>query len=107
MDLADKEALKATVGEADIVVDATRVGMGDLADQSNLEQEWMRPGQMIVDTTSIPVITELLRRAEAAGATPITGLTMLVAQGALGEKIWFGVDMPIDDVKRDVFKDLK
>ena len=37
-----------------------------------------------------PAVTPLLRAAEETGATPVGGLGMLVAQGAMAVDIWLG-----------------
>ncbi|MDO4887308.1 MAG: shikimate dehydrogenase [Actinomycetaceae bacterium] len=102
-DLADKDALAESVASADIVVDATRVGMAPLEGESNLRTEWMRPGQAIVDTVYHPRQTKLLRQAAEAGAEPIEGLGMLLWQAAIAEEIWLGASMPVDDIRDLVF----
>ena len=102
-DVADEAALERAVREADIVVDATRVGMAPLENQSNIEEEWLRPGQAVVDTVYHPRKTKLLELAARAGATPIDGLGMLLWQAAIAEEIWLDVAMPVDRVREAVF----
>ena len=102
-DVADEAALERAVREADIVVDATRVGMAPLESQSNVKEEWLRPGQAVVDTVYHPRETKLLALAAQAGATPIDGLGMLLWQAAIAEEIWLDVAMPVDRVREAVF----
>ena len=102
-DVADEAALERAVREADIVVDATRVGMAPLESQSNIKEEWLRPGQAVVDTVYHPRETKLLTLAARAGATPIDGLGMLLWQAAIAEEIWLNVAMPVDRVREAVF----
>ena len=102
-DVADEAALERAVREADIVVDATRVGMAPLESQSNIKEEWLRPGQAVVDTVYHPRETKLLTLAARAGATPIDGLGMLLWQAAIAEEIWLDVAMPVDRVREAVF----
>ena len=102
-DVADEAALERAVREADIVVDATRVGMSPLESQSNVKEEWLRPGQAVVDTVYHPRETKLLALAAHAGATPIDGLGMLLWQAAIAEEIWLDVAMPVDRVREAVF----
>lgn len=102
-DVADEAALERAVREADIVVDATRVGMTPLENQSNIKEEWLRPGQAVVDTVYHPRKTKLLKLAARAGATPIDGLGMLLWQAAIAEEIWLDVAMPVDRVREAVF----
>lgn len=102
-DVADEAALERAVREADIVVDATRVGMSPLESQSNVKEEWLRPGQAVVDTVYHPRETKLLALAAHAGATPIDGLGMLLWQAAIAEEIWLDVAMPVERVREAVF----
>ena len=102
-DVADEAALERAVREADIVVDATRVGMAPLESQSNVREEWLRPGQAVVDTVYHPRETKLLALAAQAGATPIDGLGMLLWQASIAEEIWLDVAMPVDRVREAVF----
>lgn len=103
-DLADKDELADSVTSSDIVVDATRIGMAPFEDQSNIDQSWLHPGQAVADTVYHPVDTVLLNRARAAGATPVNGLGMLLWQAAVAEKIWLGLDMPVEYVRNAVFR---
>ena len=100
---AERAALERAVREADIVVDATRVGMAPLESQSNVKEEWLRPGQAVVDTVYHPRETKLLALAAHAGATAIDGLGMLLWQAAIAEEIWLDVAMPVDRVREAVF----
>ena len=102
-DVADEAALERAVREADIVVDATRVGMAPLESQSNVREEWLRPGQAVVDTVYHPRETKLLALAARAGATPIDGLGMLLWQAAIAEEIWLDVAMPVERVREAGF----
>ena len=47
-------------------------------------------------------MTQLLQNAEAKGCQVVTGIGMMNEQAAVGEKIWFGVDMPIDEVTAEL-----
>ncbi|MGO1638503.1 MAG: shikimate dehydrogenase [Ancrocorticia populi] len=102
-DLADTEVLAREISESLVVVDATRVGMAPLDDQSNVQAEWLHAGQAVVDTVYHPLETKLLKIAAEAGATPIDGLGMLLWQAAIAEEIWFGRTMPVDVVRARVF----
>ncbi len=102
-DLEDRTLLEASVRAADILVDATRVGMPPLENESNVAQEWLRPGQAVMDTVYHPRRTKLLKLADAAGATVVEGLGMLLYQAAIAEEIWFGVSMPVELIRERVF----
>jgi shikimate dehydrogenase len=79
------------VTDAELVVQATSVGMGDPT-ASALDPGLLRPGQVVVDIVYHPRETALLRAARAAGATTVDGLGMLVHQAALQQRWWTGED---------------
>lgn len=77
------------VREADLIVNATPTGMS-VSDPSPIPGEWLREGQVVLDMVYQRPETELLRAASQAGARPVNGMGMLVAQGALAIDIWTG-----------------
>lgn len=92
-------ARAADLAEADLVVNATSVGMSDTAGAGavpfDLDLSVLGPGQIVVDLVYHPLRTPLLVAAEAAGATPVDGLGMLVHQAALAFELWTGVAAPL------------
>jgi len=81
---------------ADIVVNATPIGMGENRD---IPCE-PRAGQWIVDLVYHPLETRLLERAAEVGARPIGGLGMLVHQAALSFERWTGVPAPLAEMRK-------
>lgn len=79
----------ADVRDADIVVNATSVGMG--ADELPCDPALLRAGQVVADLVYHPRATSLLYAARAAGAQPVDGLGMLVHQAALQQQLWHGL----------------
>lgn len=84
----------ADLADADLVINATSVGMG--AEQGApgplpIPAESLRPGQVVVDLVYQPLETPLLRAAAAAGARPVDGLGMLVHQAARSITRWTGI----------------
>jgi shikimate dehydrogenase len=81
---------------ADIVVNATSIGMGssgttgDMADESPVAERLLRPTQVVADLVYHPLHTPLLVAAAAVGAQTIDGLGMLVHQAALQQLLWLG-----------------
>ncbi len=78
----------ADVGDADIVVNATSVGMG--GDEMPCDPSLLRAGQAVADIVYHPRETAFLRAARAAGAVTVEGLGMLVHQAALQQQLWHG-----------------
>lgn len=96
IDLADSTELERSVRESSIVVDATAVGMGKLEEQSNVDAGWISRDHVVVETIYHPRVTKLIQYATDAGAKTVDGLDMLLGQAAISEKIWLGVEMPLD-----------
>jgi shikimate dehydrogenase len=82
------------VGDADLVVNATPVGMG--ADvQLPLDPGLLGSGQVVVDLVYHPARTPLVDAAAAAGARAIGGLGMLVHQAGHAFTLWTGQPPPL------------
>ncbi len=91
--MADSAALAAAVAEADLIVNATSLGLKE-GDPLPLDPAWLSPGQTVYDI--VPHDTPLRRAATARGCLASDGLSMLLWQGAYSFSIWFGVMPPID-----------
>ena len=87
--------IPSDVSRADIVVNATKVGMGvdpadagadDLACDPNL----LRADQVVADLVYHPLRTAWLRAADDLGARTVDGLGMLIHQAALQQETWLG-----------------
>lgn len=90
------ELFKEALGKADLVVNATPVGMHPRHRQISLvPAEILRPGCLVCDLVYNPVRTKLLAEAAAVGCRVLNGLGMLVAQGALAFELWTGREAPV------------
>ena len=81
------------ISQADLVVNATSVGMGAAEGSDGpvpLDPRLLGPAQTVVDLVYLPLETPLLRAAAACGARPVDGLGMLVHQAALSIARWTG-----------------
>lgn len=85
----------AAVDEADLVVNATPMGMGSDPTVA-VEPERLRRGQLVVDLVYDPLETPLLAAARERGATAVTGIGMLVHQAAHAFRIWTGEEPPVE-----------
>ena len=87
----------------DVVVNATSIGLfPDVEARLDLDVESLRPGIVVADVIPNPPRTELIRAAEARGATPLDGLGMLVNQGVISIRHWTGVDADPAVMRRTV-----
>lgn len=84
------------VAGADLVVNATSVGMGGAAGALPLDPELLQAGQVVVDIVYHPPVTALMREARARGASTVGGLGMLVHQAAHAFRLWTGEDPPLE-----------
>lgn len=82
--------------EADLIVNATSVGMvPDVAASPLPESQAFRRGVICYDMVYRPAHTRLMSQVEAAGGQAIGGLGMLVRQGAVGFTLWTGLEAPL------------
>lgn len=87
---------KMAVGEADVVVDCTSVGMYPYVNVAPVvPQEWLHDRQLVCDLTYNPRETVLLRAGRAQGAAILDGTGMLVHQGAIAFEIWTEQAAPV------------
>jgi shikimate dehydrogenase len=89
------------ITRADIVVNATSVGMGvepGAATDGDLpcDPTLLHDGQVVADLVYHPLETAWMARAADRGARTVDGLGMLVHQAALQQRIWLGADAVID-----------
>lgn len=83
-----------SVPTADLVINATSVGMG--ADRSSpVPASLLRPSQIVADIVYQPRMTTLLAQAADIGATPVGGLGMLIHQAAASFERFTGQDAPL------------
>ena len=103
----NRENLAASLSEADILVNATSLGMSPNVDETPVTSDLLKPGLVVSDIVYNPVETRLQREAEAAGATVVSGLDMLVWQGALAFEKWTGLKAPVELMREEVIKVLQ
>jgi shikimate dehydrogenase len=82
------------VSTADLVVNATPLGMGG-SGSLPLDPSLLGPGQTVVDLVYHPATTPLLEAAAANGARTGNGLPMLVGQAAAAFTLWTGEVAPV------------
>lgn len=99
-DLDDTAAFRAAIDSADVLTNATKVGMKPLHELSVVgDVSWLRPGLVVSECVYNPHITKLLTQAKEAGCTTVDGYAMLLWQGWEQFKLWTGEDFPIEYVK--------
>jgi shikimate dehydrogenase len=90
------ESLAASAATADLLVNATPVGMAGHAEgETVVPAAVLRAGQWVCDLVYTPRRTRLLLAAEERGCRTIEGVGMLVHQGAEAFTLWTGVPAPV------------
>ena len=103
----NRKNLADNLPKADILVNATSVGMSPDVDQTPVDSDLLRPDLLVFDIVYNPINTRLLREAGAAGAETIHGLEMLVWQGALAFELWTGQKAPVELMRKEATRMLR
>jgi shikimate dehydrogenase len=97
---ADEKAQVNAVQSADLVVNATPLGMAGASPQTAapwfVGPQLLHAGQVAADLVYAPRPTPWLVGAAAAGAHGVDGLGMLVHQAALQLELWTGEPAPVE-----------
>jgi shikimate dehydrogenase len=99
---AGRVGSEADIAGADLVVQATPVGMtgvdagGRGRGSTPFDPDSLRAGQLVVDLVYYPAVTPLMAAASARGAATLGGLGMLVHQAALAIERWTGQPAPVE-----------
>ncbi len=89
--------LKEAIAKADILINATPIGMHPKEDKCPIDENTeLRAQSTVFDLIYNPPETKLMKLAKKQGLKAVNGLGMLVRQGALSFTIWTGREPPID-----------
>ncbi len=83
------------VDDAELVVNATPVGMEGYPAGPPVDPARLGPGQVVVDLVYHPATTPLVVTARERGAVATGGLGMLVHQAGHAFRLWTGQDPPL------------
>ena len=93
--------------EADILINATSVGMYPRQRETPFPKRLFKEGMMVMDIVYQPLQTRLLREANARRCLTINGLEMLVRQGVAQLMIWTGRRPDLKQIRDELYKALK
>jgi shikimate dehydrogenase len=101
VEVGETEVVTATVRGADLVVNATPLGMVGSAGTGEpaswlVAPDLLGPGQVAADLVYVPRPTKWLVGAAEAGAATVDGLGMLVHQAAAQIALWTGEVAPVE-----------
>lgn len=85
--------------DAGLVVNCTPLGMHPDVNATPIQEINLMPqGSVVYDTIYRPMETRLLREARIRGLHTVSGLSMLVHQGACAWEYWFGRRGPVKEM---------
>lgn len=92
----------ADVSSADVVINATPLGMGVVVSTASvpeplpLDPELLGAGQVLVDLIYHPAVTPLVAAARERGLLTMNGLGMLIHQAAHAFRLWTNEEPPLE-----------
>lgn len=87
--------------DIDILVNATSIGLfPDVNAAPPVDLKNAGLGLVVCDVVPNPPVTRLIAAARGRGLKTVTGLSMLVYQGAIGFKMWTGQTAPVEIMER-------
>lgn len=101
----NKDEMRECVAASDVLANSTSVGMGHDCTDTPVPAEFIKEGMFVADAVYLPRITQLLQDAEAKDCTIVPGIGMMNEQAAAGERIWYGIDMPTEEVAAELNSD--
>jgi shikimate dehydrogenase len=102
----EPDSIRAALHQADVLINTTSVGMYPEEDRMPIEGDLIPNGLIVSDIVYNPVHTKLLKVAKEKGCKTVSGLGMLVYQGAEGFRLWTGAEPPVEEMF-DVVQALK
>lgn len=101
-----KDELRESIGLADLLVQATPVGMHD-GDPLPVDAGFLHPGLCVYDLVYNRPSTKLVESAAKMRLRAVTGLGMLLHQGAIAFNLWTEKKAPIEVMKKALKEALK
>jgi shikimate dehydrogenase len=99
-DALSPDTIKMNLRDSDVLVNATSAGMKPNLSQSLVAPEWLKSDLAVMDIVYNPIETKLTKDAKAAGAKVVSGVEMLIYQGAASFEIWTGKSAPIEVMRK-------
>jgi len=99
--------MERSTRDANVLINATRVGMHPHEAESPLPKQVLRKEMTVMDIVYRPLRTRLLQEAQERGCKTIDGLEMLAYQGAAQLEIWIGQSPDGEQIKADLRQSLE
>ncbi|HBT46830.1 MAG TPA: shikimate dehydrogenase [Peptococcaceae bacterium] len=101
----EEGSLAGVVPAVDMIINTTSIGMSPDREGVPFAPEFLRPRQIVCDVVYNPPETRFLEGARRRGCRVLSGLGMLLYQGAEAFALWTGREAPVE-VMREVLYNL-
>jgi shikimate dehydrogenase len=105
-DALTSQSIEKNMQDAQIIINATSVGMQPHDKISLIPPKLFKQTQTILDIVYNPIETKLLNDAKKAGAKTVNGVEMLIHQGAASFEIWTNKPAPIEAMRKAITNQL-
>ena len=99
--------IRRALADADLLINATSVGMKPNAAKTLVPAGLLKPDLTVMDIVYDPLETKLAKNAKAAGAKVVSGVEMLIYQGAASFEIWTGKKAPVEVMRKAALNHLR
>ena len=105
----EEDKISEVAAEADLVVNATPIGMSDAGTTTNfpIEPNLFSKGQLAVDLIYHPLSTPWMEALKNRKVEVYGGLSMLIFQAAKSFKLWTGQEAPVDAMRKAALYEIK
>jgi shikimate dehydrogenase len=100
-------AVKDNLADSDVLINATSVGMNPNANQTPVAPKWLKPDLAVMDIVYNPLETKLAKDAKSVGAKVVSGVEMLIYQGAASFEIWTACKAPVEVMRKAALNHLR
>lgn len=97
---------KETLANCALLINATPIGMKE-SDPSPIDKNLLRPGTRVYDLVYNRPVTQFVKEANSMKLHAVTGIGMLLYQGAIAFEIWTGKKAPVGVMKKALKDALK
>ena len=102
-DYADESQLALDLSQANLLINATDIGMGSKKDQLPIADVKLLHSQLAVfDLIYSPSETRLIQEAKKMGIKAYNGLGMSIHQGAIAFELWTHQEMPVQNIREQL-----
>ncbi|WP_408006863.1 shikimate dehydrogenase [Pseudalkalibacillus sp. A8] len=96
------EEAEANLGQYDIVINTTPIGMIQNLHETPISTEHLEPHTGVVDIIYNPLMTKFLKQGLEKGCTIQNGVPMFIHQAALSFELWTGMQPDLGLMKKTV-----